>query len=64
MKTSVDGHSWALSAVDEQKVQKILSPLNKDSIPITDYPVVVQQHMLPPKKFVVLSAQVCRSVFS
>ncbi|XP_020651332.3 nuclear pore complex protein Nup155 [Pogona vitticeps] len=57
MKTSVDGHSWALSAVDEQKVQKILSPLNKDSIPITDYPVVVQQHMLPPKKFVVLSAQ-------
>ncbi|XP_053153166.1 nuclear pore complex protein Nup155 [Hemicordylus capensis] len=55
--TSVDGHSWALSAIDEQKVQKIITPLNKDLIPITDYPVVVQQHMLPPKKFVLLSAQ-------
>ncbi|XP_066473036.1 nuclear pore complex protein Nup155 isoform X2 [Tiliqua scincoides] len=55
--TAIDGHSWALSAIDEQRVQKILTPLNKDLIPITDYPVVVQQHMLPPKKFVLLSAQ-------
>uniref|UniRef100_A0A673TBH2 Nucleoporin 155 n=1 Tax=Suricata suricatta TaxID=37032 RepID=A0A673TBH2_SURSU len=57
MTTRVDGHSWALSAVDELKVDKIITPLNKDHIPITDSPVVVQQHMLPPKKFVLLSAQ-------
>ncbi|NWH73279.1 NU155 protein, partial [Piaya cayana] len=57
MTTRVDGHSWALSAVDEFKVQKIVTPLNRDIIPITDSPVVVQQHMLPPKKFVLLSAQ-------
>ncbi|NXN93474.1 NU155 protein, partial [Rhinopomastus cyanomelas] len=57
MTTRVDGHSWALSATDEFKVQKIVTPLNKDIIPITDSPVVVQQHMLPPKKFVLLSAQ-------
>ncbi|XP_074992245.1 nuclear pore complex protein Nup155-like isoform X1 [Calonectris borealis] len=57
MTASVDGHSWALSAINEFKVQKIVTPLNKDIIPITDSPVVVQQHMLPPKKFVLLSAQ-------
>ncbi|KAJ7399498.1 hypothetical protein BTVI_114420 [Pitangus sulphuratus] len=57
MTTRVDGHSWALSAIDDFKVQKIVTPLNKDIIPITDSPVVVQQHMLPPKKFVLLSAQ-------
>ncbi|NWU89366.1 NU155 protein, partial [Upupa epops] len=57
MTTRVDGHSWALSAIDEFKVQKIVTPLNKDIIPVTDSPVVVQQHMLPPKKFVLLSAQ-------
>ncbi|XP_049995011.1 nuclear pore complex protein Nup155 isoform X2 [Alexandromys fortis] len=57
MRTRVDGHSWALSAIDELKVDKIITPLNKDHIPITDSPVVVQQHMLPPKKFVLLSAQ-------
>ncbi|EMP30278.1 hypothetical protein UY3_12603 [Chelonia mydas] len=57
MTTHVDGHSWALSAIDELKVPKIITPLNKDLIPITDSPVVVQQHMLPPKKFVLLSAQ-------
>ncbi|KAF1434426.1 hypothetical protein FQV22_0004963, partial [Spheniscus magellanicus] len=56
--TCVDGHSWALSAINEFKVQKIVTPLNEDIIPITDSPVVVQQHMLPPKKFVLLSAQV------
>ncbi|OBS78292.1 hypothetical protein A6R68_19317, partial [Neotoma lepida] len=50
MTTRVDGHSWALSAIDELKVDKIITPLNKDHIPITDSPVVVQQHMLPPKK--------------
>uniref|UniRef100_A0A669PJP2 Nuclear pore complex protein Nup155 n=1 Tax=Phasianus colchicus TaxID=9054 RepID=A0A669PJP2_PHACC len=57
MTTRVDGHSWALSAIDEFKVQKIVTPLNKDIIPITDSPIIVQQHMLPPKKFVLLSAQ-------
>lgn len=62
MTTRVDGHSWALSAIDELKVDKIVTPLNKDHIPITDSPVVVQQHMLPPKKFVLLSAQVCKYI--
>ncbi|XP_060617389.2 nuclear pore complex protein Nup155 [Anolis sagrei] len=57
MKTPVDGHSWALSEIDVLKTQKIVTPLNKDLIPVTDYPVVVQQHMVPPKKFVLLSAQ-------
>ncbi|ERE82523.1 Nucleoporin [Cricetulus griseus] len=57
MTTRVDGHSWALSAIDDLKVDKIITPLNKDHVPITDSPVVVQQHMLPPKKFVLLSAQ-------
>ncbi|XP_038599878.1 nuclear pore complex protein Nup155 isoform X2 [Tachyglossus aculeatus] len=57
MTTRVDGHSWALSAIDELKMDKIITPLNKDFIPVTDSPVVVQQHMLPPKKFVLLSAQ-------
>ncbi|XP_028916522.1 nuclear pore complex protein Nup155 isoform X2 [Ornithorhynchus anatinus] len=57
MTTRVDGHSWALSAIDELKADKIITPLNKDFIPVTDSPVVVQQHMLPPKKFVLLSAQ-------
>lgn len=64
MTTRVDGHSWALSAIDELKVDKIITPLNKDHIPITDSPVVVQQHMLPPKKFVLLSAQVCAHLFT
>ena len=61
MITRVDGNSWALSAIDEFKVQKIVTPLNKDVIPITDSPIVVQQHMLPPKRFVLLSAQVSAS---
>ncbi|KAE8636462.1 hypothetical protein XENTR_v10003006 [Xenopus tropicalis] len=55
--TQVDGHSWALSAVDEQKADKIVTPLNKDLIPLTDSPVIIQQHMIPPKRFVLLSAQ-------
>ncbi|KAM4708363.1 nuclear pore complex protein Nup155 [Discoglossus pictus] len=53
----IDGHSWALSAIDELKVEKVVTPLNKDFIPITDSPVIIQQHMIPPKKFVLLSAQ-------
>jgi hypothetical protein len=64
MTIRVDGHSWALSAIDELKVDKIITPLNKDHIPITDSPVVVQQHMLPPKKFVLLSAQVSTYPYS
>ncbi|XP_030048906.1 nuclear pore complex protein Nup155 [Microcaecilia unicolor] len=57
MTTRVDGHSWALSAIEEFKVERIVTPLNKDLIPITDSPVVVQQHLIPPKRFVLLSAQ-------
>ncbi|XP_029434414.1 nuclear pore complex protein Nup155 isoform X2 [Rhinatrema bivittatum] len=57
MTTRVDGHSWALSAIEEFKVEKIVTPLNKDLIPITDSPVIVQQHLIPPKRFVLLSAQ-------
>ncbi|MEE6458037.1 hypothetical protein FKM82_000160 [Ascaphus truei] len=53
----VDGHSWALSAIDEVKVEKIVTPLNQDFVPITNSPVIIQQHMIPPKKFVLLSAQ-------
>uniref|UniRef100_A0A4W4F518 Nuclear pore complex protein Nup155 n=1 Tax=Electrophorus electricus TaxID=8005 RepID=A0A4W4F518_ELEEL len=57
MTSNIDGHSWALSAIEEIKVPKILTPLNKDFIPLTDSPVVVQQHNIPPQKFVLLSAQ-------
>lgn len=58
MTSNVDGHSWALCAIEEMKVPKIVTPLNKDFIPLTDSPVVVQQHNIPPQKFVLLSAQV------
>ncbi|KAJ8408637.1 hypothetical protein AAFF_G00252720 [Aldrovandia affinis] len=54
---NVDGHSWCLSAIEETRASKICTPLNKDLIPITDSPVVVQQHNIPPKKFVLLSAK-------
>ncbi|KAM8961578.1 nuclear pore complex protein Nup155 [Pelodytes ibericus] len=53
----VDGHSWALSSIDEARVEKIVTPLNKDIIPVTDSPILMQQHMVPPKRFVLLSAQ-------
>ncbi|KAM9329214.1 nuclear pore complex protein Nup155 [Gastrophryne carolinensis] len=53
----VDGHSWALSSIDDSQVEKILTPLNKDLIPVTDPPVMIRQHMVPPKKFVLLSAK-------
>lgn len=58
MTSNVDGHSWALCTIEEMKVPKIVTPLNKDLIPLTDSPVVVQQHNIPPQKFVLLSAQV------
>lgn len=58
MTLNVDGHSWALCAIEEMKVPKIVTPLNKDLIPLTDSPVVVQQHNVSPQKFVLLSAQV------
>lgn len=58
MMSNVDGHSWALCAINEERPAKIFSPLNKDQIPITDSPVVVQQHNIPPQKFVLLSAKV------
>ncbi|MGH0126184.1 UNVERIFIED_CONTAM: hypothetical protein FKN15_005580 [Acipenser sinensis] len=57
MTSNVDGHSWALSAIEDSKTEKIVTPLNKDLIPITDSPIVVQQHILSPKKFVLLSAK-------
>lgn len=57
MMSNVDGHSWALCAIDEEKPPRICSPLNKDHIPLTDAPVVVQQHYTPPQKFVLLSAK-------
>ncbi|XP_062269095.1 nuclear pore complex protein Nup155 [Platichthys flesus] len=57
MTSNVDGHSWALCALNEEKPTKIFTPLNKDQIPITDSPVVVQQHNIPPQKFVLLSAK-------
>uniref|UniRef100_A0A665VF31 Nuclear pore complex protein Nup155 n=1 Tax=Echeneis naucrates TaxID=173247 RepID=A0A665VF31_ECHNA len=57
MMSNVDGHSWALCAINEERPTKIFSPLNKEQIPITDSPVVVQQHNIPPQKFVLLSAK-------
>uniref|UniRef100_A0A7N8YQ27 Nuclear pore complex protein Nup155 n=1 Tax=Mastacembelus armatus TaxID=205130 RepID=A0A7N8YQ27_9TELE len=57
MMSNVDGHSWALCALNEERPTKIFSPLNMELIPITDAPVVVQQHNIPPQKFVLLSAK-------
>uniref|UniRef100_A0A7N6F9K5 Nucleoporin 155 n=1 Tax=Anabas testudineus TaxID=64144 RepID=A0A7N6F9K5_ANATE len=57
MMSNVDGHSWALCAINEERPTKIFTPLNKELIPITDSPVVVQQHNIPPQKFVLLSAK-------
>ncbi|XP_073334583.1 nuclear pore complex protein Nup155 [Pagrus major] len=57
MMSNVDGHSWALCALNEERPIKICSPLNREQIPITDSPVVVQQHNIPPQKFVLLSAK-------
>ncbi|XP_034458801.1 nuclear pore complex protein Nup155 isoform X2 [Hippoglossus hippoglossus] len=57
MMSNVDGHSWALCALNEEKPTKIYTPLNKEQIPLTDSPVVVQQHNIPPQKFVLLSAK-------
>ncbi|XP_048037305.1 nuclear pore complex protein Nup155 isoform X1 [Megalobrama amblycephala] len=57
MTVNVDGHSWALCSIEETKSPRILTPLNKDLIPVTDSPLVVQQHNIPPQKFVLLSAQ-------
>uniref|UniRef100_A0A8C7GWP6 Nuclear pore complex protein Nup155 n=1 Tax=Oncorhynchus kisutch TaxID=8019 RepID=A0A8C7GWP6_ONCKI len=57
MMSNVDGHSWALCAIKEEKAPKISTPLNKDQVPLTDSPVVVQQHNVPPQKFVLLSAK-------
>ncbi|KAF3849089.1 hypothetical protein F7725_015586 [Dissostichus mawsoni] len=57
MMSNVDGHSWALCAINEERPSRISSPLNTALIPITDSPVVVQQHNIPPQKFVLLSAK-------
>lgn len=58
MMSNVDGHSWALCAINEERPANFFTPLNKDHIPITSSPVVVQQHNIPPQKFVLLSAKV------
>ncbi|KAL2087750.1 hypothetical protein ACEWY4_016578 [Coilia grayii] len=57
MMSAVDGHSWALCALEEEPVPRMVTSLNKDLVPITDSPVVVQQHNIPPSKFVLLSAK-------
>ncbi|XP_065120565.1 nuclear pore complex protein Nup155 isoform X1 [Paramisgurnus dabryanus] len=57
MTVNVDGHSWALCSVEETTSSKIITPLNKDFVPVTDSPLVVQQHNVSPQKFVLLSAQ-------
>lgn len=64
MMSNVDGHSWALCAIKEEKTPKISTPLNKDQVPLTDTPVVVQQHNVPPQKFVLLSAKVQSRFYS
>ena len=58
MMSNVDGHSWALSAIEEERPSRVSTPLNKELIPLTDSPVVVQQHNIPQQKFVLLSAKV------
>uniref|UniRef100_A0A3B3YKM1 Nuclear pore complex protein Nup155 n=1 Tax=Poecilia mexicana TaxID=48701 RepID=A0A3B3YKM1_9TELE len=58
MTSNVDGHSWALCALNDEKPPKFFTPLNKEHISITDSPVVVQQHNIPAQKFVLLSAKV------
>lgn len=63
MMSNVDGHSWALCTITEERPQKIFTPLNKEHIPITDSPVVVQQHNIPSQKFVLLSAKVNSSLY-
>ncbi|XP_072227693.1 nuclear pore complex protein Nup155 [Leuresthes tenuis] len=57
MMSNVDGHSWALCSITEERPPKIFTPLNRELIPITDTPMVVQQHNIPPQKFVLLSAK-------
>ncbi|XP_024917828.1 nuclear pore complex protein Nup155 [Cynoglossus semilaevis] len=57
MISNIDGHSWALCALNDERPTKIFTPLNKELIPVTDSPVVVQQHNIPPQKFVLLSAK-------
>lgn len=58
MVSNVDGHTWALCAIDEGRPSKVVTLQSKEHIPITDSPVVVQQHNIPPQKFVLLSAKV------
>lgn len=58
MMSNIDGHTWAISAINEERPARICTPLNKDLIPVTDSPVVVLQHNIPPQKFVLLSAKV------
>ncbi|XP_068608928.1 nuclear pore complex protein Nup155 [Brachionichthys hirsutus] len=57
MMSNVDGHSWALCSINEERPTRIITPLNKEQIPDTDSPVVVQQHNVPSQKFVLLSAK-------
>ncbi|XP_077593102.1 nuclear pore complex protein Nup155 isoform X2 [Stigmatopora nigra] len=57
MISNIDGHTWAISAINEERPAKICTHLNKDVIPVTDSPVVVLQHNIPPQKFVLLSAK-------
>ncbi|XP_031414368.1 nuclear pore complex protein Nup155 [Clupea harengus] len=57
MMSAVDGHSWALCAIEEEPAPKMVTALNKDLVPLTASPVVVQQHNIPPSKFVLLSAK-------
>ncbi|XP_051907367.1 nuclear pore complex protein Nup155 [Hippocampus zosterae] len=57
MMSNIDGHTWAISAINEERPARICTPLNKDLIPVTDSPVVVLQHNIPSQKFVLLSAK-------
>ncbi|XP_049594009.1 nuclear pore complex protein Nup155 [Syngnathus scovelli] len=57
MMSNIDGRTWAISAINEEKPSRICTPLNKEMIPVTDLPVVVLQHNTPPQKFVLLSAK-------
>ncbi|XP_056146577.1 nuclear pore complex protein Nup155 [Lampris incognitus] len=57
MTSNIDGYSWALCAINEERKTNISTPLNKDQVPLTDPPVVVQQHNVARQKFVLLTSK-------
>ncbi|XP_019645345.1 PREDICTED: nuclear pore complex protein Nup155-like isoform X1 [Branchiostoma belcheri] len=53
----IDGRTWVLTEVSDGEDFGIFGPKNGAAPPKSLPPVVVNQHWLPPKRYVVLSAQ-------